>query len=107
MAKPLKLQLIEKARELIADEENWCRGYLAIDRNGFLTDPSSSEARKRCALGALIAAAHQFTSNTRWANELACNALRPVYGSNTVVLANDHKGHAAVLALFDEALANM
>jgi hypothetical protein len=28
-------------------------------------------------------------------------------GSNTVVLTNDHRGHAAVLALFDEAMAGM
>jgi hypothetical protein len=33
--------------------------------------------------------------------------LRPLYGSNTVVLVNDHRGHAAVLALFDEAMAAM
>ena len=31
MAKPLKFQIIEKAKELIQDERRWCRGYLAMD----------------------------------------------------------------------------
>jgi hypothetical protein len=37
---------------------------------------------------------------------LAGNALR-LCGTNTVILTNDHQGHAAVLALFDEAMAAM
>jgi hypothetical protein len=28
MAKPLKLQIVERARALIADEQHWCRGEL-------------------------------------------------------------------------------
>ena len=34
MAKPLKFQIIEKAKELIEDERYWCRGYLAVDAYG-------------------------------------------------------------------------
>jgi hypothetical protein len=107
MAKPLKLQIIERAKKLIQDERHWCRGYLAADASGRSTDPTSSEAIRRCALGALIAAEYQLTNNTLWAQELAENALRPLYGANTLVLTNDHQGHAAVLALFDEAMAAM
>jgi hypothetical protein len=46
-------------------------------------------------------------NNAPWAQELAEDALRPLYGANTLVLTNDHQGHAAVLALFDEAIAAM
>jgi hypothetical protein len=105
MARPLKLQIIERAKELIDDQRNWCRGYLAIDQFGISADPTSGQAVKRCALGALIAAAYQLTNNRASAYELALNALRPLCGSNTVVLVNDHRGHAAVLALLDEAIA--
>jgi hypothetical protein len=105
LAKPLKFQIIERAKELIQDERHWCRGYLAIDAFGVSADPTGREAVKRCALGALAAAAYQLTNNRSWAYELALNALRPLCGSNTVVLVNDHRGHAAVLALFDEAMA--
>jgi hypothetical protein len=105
MAKPLRFQIIERAKELIQDERHWCRGYLGMDASRDAADPTSSEAVRRCALGALIAAAYQLTNDRCWAYELALNALRPLCGSNTVVLTNDHRGHAAVLALFDEAMA--
>ena len=31
MSKPLKAQIVEKARALIEDERHWCRGELAGD----------------------------------------------------------------------------
>jgi hypothetical protein len=105
MARPLKVKIIERAKQLIQDEQHWCRGYLAVDAEGISADPTSTQAVQRCALGALIAAAHQLTNNRFWAYDLALNAVRPLCGSNTVVLVNDHRGHAAVLALFDEAMA--
>jgi len=105
MAKPLKLLIIERAKELIKDERSWCRGSLAIDVSGDSTDPTSKDVVRRCALGALVAAAYQLTNNKTLCYDLAINALRPLCGSNTVVLTNDHRGHAAVVALFDEATA--
>jgi hypothetical protein len=57
MAKPLKLQIVERARALIADEQHWCRGELARDINGVGVCPTSDRAMKRCGLGALIMAA--------------------------------------------------
>jgi len=100
MAKSLKFQIIERARKLIQDESQWCRGYLAVDAHGDSADPIGREAVRRCALGALIAATYQLTNNRSWGYELALSALRPICGSNTVVLVNDHRGHAAILALF-------
>jgi hypothetical protein len=65
----------------------------------------SDRAAKRCGLGALISAAYQLTNDYRGAHDLAIQALRPLYGSATLVNANDMRGHAAVLALFDEVIA--
>jgi len=107
MAKPLKVQIIERAKELIQDENRWCRGYLAVDADGISADPTSGEAVRRCAFGALLAAAYELTNSKDKSCELATNALRPFCGSNSVVLANDYRGHAAILALFDEAIAAM
>src|SRR5919106_1906521 len=107
MAKPLKLQIVQTAKELIQDEQHWCRGYLAVDDYGLPVDPAGPDAVKRCALGALIAAAYQLSNNKVWADELALNALRPLCGTNTIMLINDQRGHAAVLALFDEAMAGL
>ena len=63
MAKPLQIQILERARSLIAEERHWCRGQLAEDASGVSVFPTASSAVKRCGL----------------ANELAHNALRPLW----------------------------
>jgi hypothetical protein len=105
MARLLKLQIIEMARALITDESHWCRGELALDANGMGVCPMSDEAEKRCGLGALIMAAYQITTDRREAINLAIKAMRPLHGSATLMHVNDSRGHAAVLALFDEVIA--
>jgi hypothetical protein len=105
MAKPLQFQIVERARALIADEQRWCRGHLAQTASGLSVFPTSATAVKRCGLGAVIAAAYQLTHDHDAANALAHKALRPLYGTATLVRVNDMRGHAAVLALFDEVIA--
>ena len=105
MSRPLKLQIVEKARALIADQQHWCRGELARNANGEGVCPTSASAVKRCALGAVIAAAHEFAGDLDAAHDLALKALRPKCGTATLVRVNDIRGHAAVLALFDEVIA--
>ena len=105
MSRPLKVQIVERARELIADEQHWCRGELALDANGLGVCPMSDEAVKRCGLGALIMAAYQITTDRQEAIGFAIKAMRPLHGSATLMHVNDSRGHAAVLALFDEVIA--
>src|SRR6478672_8357649 len=107
MSKLLKLQVIEKARALIDDERHWCRGELARDINALSICPKDSRAERRCALGALIASAYGITDDLSRAHDLAISAVRPLYGSATLVNVNDVRGHAAVLALLDKVLAAM
>ena len=105
MAKPLRSQIVERARSLIVDEQHWCRGHLAQSASGLSVFPTSASAVKRCGLGAVIAAAYELTHDYDAAYELAHKALRPLYGTSTLVRVNDMRGHAAVLALFDEVIA--
>ena len=105
MSKPLKIQIVEMARALIADEQHWCRRHLGEDVNGVSVSPTSASALKRCGLGAVIAAAYQLTHDFDAADRLGFEALRPRYGPVTVMHVNDTIGHAAVLALFDEVIA--
>ena len=105
MARPLKIQITEKARLLIADAQHWCRGHLAEDVNGVGVFPTSARAVRRCGLGALISAAYELTNNYDAAHELAHTALRPRCGISTLVHVNDLRGHEAVLALLDEVIA--
>ena len=98
MSRPLKVQIVERARALIADEQHWCRRRLAEDVNGISVSPTSASAVKRCGLGAAIAAAYQLTHDFDAADQLGHEALRPRYGAATVIHVNDTRGHAAVLA---------
>ena len=104
MARSLKLQIVEGARALIADESHWCRGELARDAKGMGICPISYEAVKRCGLGALLMASYEITRDHRAAYDLAIKAMRPLHGTATLVKVNDIRGHAAVLALFDEVI---
>ena len=105
MARPLQIQVVERARSLIADAQRWCRGDLARDVNDEEVSPTAASAVKWCALGAVIAAAYELTHEIEAAHDLAFKALRPQYGTSTLVRVNDMRGHAAVLALFDEVIA--
>jgi hypothetical protein len=105
MAKPLKVQIIERAKQLIQDEQHWCRGDLALDSRRISTDPNSTNAVQRCAMGALVTAAYELTQNQSSGSYLAFSALRPFCGYQDIIRLNDERGHAAVLALFDQAIA--
>ena len=105
MSKPFKVQIVERARALIADEQHWCRRHFGEDANGFPVSPTSASTIKWCGLGAVIAAAYQLTHNTDAAYQVGYQALGPRYGSATLIHVNDMRGHAAVLALFDEVIA--
>jgi hypothetical protein len=105
LSKPLKIQIVERARALIADEQHWCRRHFGEDANGSPVSPTSTSAIKWCALGAVIAAAYQLTHNADVAYRVGYQILRPRYGSATLIHTNDERGHAAVLALFDEVIA--
>ena len=105
MARSLPIQIIERARALIQDRDHWCRNHIALDANGVSVFPTSLGAVKRCALGALIAAAYELTHNHDAADHLAYGALRPHCGTSTLIHINDMRGHAEVLTVFDEVIA--
>ena len=106
MSKPLRVQVVEKARSLIEDD-SLVHGELARDVDSDSVCPTDSRAQRRYALGALIAAAYQLTNDHNQAHEIAISAVRPLFGTATLVNVNDVRGHVAVLALLDEVLAVM
>jgi hypothetical protein len=93
MARPLHIQIIERARALIANKDPWCRNHIALDANGISVFPTNLSAVQRCGLGALIAAAYQLTRDFDAADRLACDVLRPLCGSSTLIHINDMRGH--------------
>ena len=105
MSKPLKIQIVELARALIADEQHWCSHRLALDKNGVGVSPMSPRAVRRCALGAAIAAAYQLTHDFDTAHKLGHNVFSPIVHPAALMSVNDTRGHSAVLAVFDEIIA--
>jgi len=104
LSKPLKIQVVELARTLIAEEEHWCRHNLALDKNGIGVNPTSSLAVRRCALGAVLAAACQLTHDLDTAYKLGDQVLAPFCRPALLMDLNDTLGHAAVLTLFDDII---
>jgi hypothetical protein len=87
MSRPLKVQIVERARQLIADEHHWCCRHFGEDANGFPVSPTSTSATKRCALGAVIEAAYQLTPNLD---------VGPRYGSATLIHVHASRGNSGL-----------
>ena len=83
-------------RELLSDEAHWCQGAGARDRQGRRVDPDSDQAVQFCAVGAI--------TRKRSGSWNAYEYLRKA-AKGPVSLINDHQGHAAVLELYDQAIA--
>jgi hypothetical protein len=105
MSKPLNRQILERARALIADKDHWCRGSLAKDVRGRQVDPWDKTVVRRCAYGALIAAAFELVPDTKQARDLADAVAREIHGSSWLITTNDIGGHRAVLVILNQALA--
>jgi hypothetical protein len=104
VSRPLKVQIVQRARELILDEQHWCRRHLA-EVNGVTVSPICQRGEalrsRRINCGGLPTHPGPERGLSAWARSTA-STLRPPPQSFTSI---DVRGHAAVLALFDEVIA--
>ena len=105
-------KVLERARELIADEQHWSQGQCARTSDGKPCSAFDPNASKFDAYGALTRAAYEHTSDQRAAAVLA-DAIEdaiphPADARFRTVLVNisDKGGHEAVLDLFDKAMSS-
>jgi hypothetical protein len=95
-------EVLRAARAQIADRKRWCRGDLAQDADGGLVLPSSPDARRFCALGALSVAEGSARGYE------AALLLNAVSGSSIVALNDEGRwgrlAHRRVLAAYDAAI---
>lgn len=98
-------EVLMKARELIAEEQHWCRRHFARDKHGAAVPYASAQACQFCSLGAVYAVEEAdgyegMHSATEWLDKVAnrCGA--------TMISFNDSRTttHADVLRVFDEAI---
>lgn len=92
------LCLLEAARMLISDPENWTTAIYAKNKRGERVIASDGAACKWCALGAL------FAFRETEGRGIVYDATLQLGESYSVAQINDTQGHAAVLALYDRAI---
>ena len=109
MTTTVQKQVLINARALIADPAHWTSSALARTADDHVVDWSDRSATKWCAQGAIYHAAYDLVGDrneaTRIGNEVAKNIYRPRWLVANLPNLNDRQGHAAVLAVFDKALA--
>ena len=98
------LVVLARARELLRDEKQWCRGAFARGWRDIPVPVGSTMARRHCVLGAVRRAGRQLGIPV----DDACIALEWQIG-RPVQDWNDDLGrtHAEVLALFDATILGL
>ncbi len=111
MAKSLQRQIIEQARELIADPGHWIRGQ---EKKTIIT--ADGETSAWCAWGAIQEAVDALSpdADAKEAEKLALAAAEPLMAIaaghaddpmlEDIFEVNDSGDHADVIAMFDLAL---
>jgi hypothetical protein len=113
MARSLQYLILAEARSLIEDSEGWCRGTFALGKTGRTLASGSPRALKHCAVSAIVLAARRCVPKKRDADRIADGIMLMIapLGSDVrtaekyIWSINDLHGHAAVVDLFDTALA--
>lgn len=102
-------QIIEKSKNLISNESNWCKGHFALSFNGIDVAEDSPAACKWCAHGAVskIMKLHDIQHGTSlymsiW-DYLGTAGYRTT-GRSGLISLNDNSDHQTVLAVFDKAI---
>lgn len=102
------LTVLREARELISDPKRWTTQGYARDSQGEFTSALSVRAVCWCAEGAVLRSAsdpEKCFVPFDILNEVARRIPKKTSG-NQIVAVNDELGHAAVLRMFDAAIAS-
>jgi len=95
------LTVLTRARELIGDEQHWCRRTYARGWRGLPVPVQSSAAHRFCAVGALLRAGRELGLSVEDArNVLEWQTVRPVQDWND----DPARTHREVIAAFDAAV---
>lgn len=99
------IQVLKRARKLIADETRWTKDEQARNLDGEAVEYDSLEAVQWCAVAAIAKTAPTFQARIK-----ACDALAETLGfkaSTRIIAWNNAKRrkHTDVLAAFDDTIA--
>ena len=98
------MTVLRRARDLIANEQNWCKGSFARSWFDVPVLPQSTFARRFCAIGAIMRAGRELPMRTQDAClALQRQTMQPVEDWND----DPARTHADVIAAFDAALIGL
>lgn len=107
----LPSEILTKAKELIADPANWCQEGYSKDEIGRVT--ATYLGCQWCAMGALwricdITKTDRFHDHNKDGTiylRKAAAEQATSHGIGDIAHINDHLGHAAVMVMYDRAIA--
>jgi len=111
MAQLIDVDLLETARDVIADPRHWTKGAIARNEHERTVDPNCDDAQCWCALGAIAKATPEdYEAECRLITRVQ-NALWGMYEEwigRPLADFNDAAGvaHGAVICVFDRAIAD-
>lgn len=95
--------ILRAARARISDPKKWTTGFFAKSAEGSFVAAQSNRAVCWCALGALLAEAKD--SDQRYTGQFLFRASQDLFEEEDPTMVNDALGHAAVLQMYDAAIA--
>jgi hypothetical protein len=96
------ITVLARARQLIADEQKWCRRTFARGWRGIPVPVKSSVAQSFCVLGAIMRAGREFALPVEDArNALEWQIARPIQDWND----DPARTHAEVISILDASIA--
>lgn len=100
--------LLVKARELIKDEENWCKNALAKNKRGNLVSEKSDDACSFCMIGAVSCAGNRNLYSMGEVDNAIDILQRSIIDQGVGVIPisvfNDGASHKDVIKVFDHAI---
>jgi hypothetical protein len=108
MTTTVRKQVLMNARALIADPAHWTRSLLACNVAGDPVHWCDHSATRWCAMGAIYRGAYEIVGNRNEAARIGtkvAKSISPLWLCQGLMIMNDARGHAAILARFDRALA--
>ncbi len=97
---------LRAAKAKIATPETWCRGHLAVDLDGHTVASDSSNASRRCMMGAVYAVCPYSPGPAFDHLQNALRLLLPFVSLCSLSVYNDKSTHGQVMKLFDSAIAD-
>lgn len=98
-----QLRLLEDARARILDPKHWTQEVIARNAAGEEIGEDQPEAVCWCAIGSIYRSAYELNIGVATRSRVHRRLAQP----RPLIDTNDELGHAAVIELFDEAIADV